>query len=91
METVLTEPPYASPHRLRVLPFWETEDPMSKRTHSTWQRREVRVSFEPSRTAASCLTHAYTRVVPIRRRVLRSCSRPTPAAETAARVDEGRR
>jgi hypothetical protein len=64
---------------------------MTERARPRTVEREVRVIFEPSRTAAKCLTCAYVRVVPIRRRGLRSGSDPVPSAETPRRGVEGRR
>jgi len=64
---------------------------MTERVRPRATEREVRVSFEPSRTAAKCLLLAYARVAPPRRRVLRSCSAPVTAAEDTRRIVEARR
>jgi hypothetical protein len=41
--------------------------------------------FEPSRTAAACLADAYARVVPVRRRAVRSDHGPPAAPDRAPR------
>jgi hypothetical protein len=64
---------------------------MTKQARSRATEREVRVIFEPSRTAATCVILAYARVVPLRRRVLRSCSASVTAAEDTRRMVEARR
>jgi hypothetical protein len=46
--------------------------------------------FEPSRTAAACLADAYARVVPVRRRAVRSDHGPPAAPDRAkGRRSEG--
>jgi hypothetical protein len=64
---------------------------MTKRARLRATEREVRVVFEPSRTAAKCVILAYARVVPLRRRELRSCSAPVTAGEDTRRIVEERR
>jgi hypothetical protein len=64
---------------------------MTKRARARATEREVRVIFEPSRTAATCVILAYARVVPLRRRVLRSRSAPVTAEEGTRRIGEARR
>jgi hypothetical protein len=64
---------------------------MTERAHPRAAEREVQVSFEPSRTAATCLLLAYVRLVPIRRRRLQLSSGPATAVETPPQRVEARR
>jgi hypothetical protein len=63
---------------------------MTERAHLRAAEREVRVIFEPNRTAAKCLLLAYARVVPIRWRVLQGSCDPVPAESTTRSVEAGR-
>lgn len=47
--------------------------------------------FEPSRVAAACLMDAYACLVPLRRRAVRTLSRPqaTPAASGMRQQEQG--
>ena len=54
---------------------------MTRQTHRP--RLEVQESFETTRLSSKCLIAAYTRVVPVQRRIIRTAERGSAAPRAA--------